>query len=54
MDALVNLVIQILDKISVPDATNGPSESTLLCEVGKLARNVRECTVVVEISTPWE
>jgi hypothetical protein len=42
MDALVNLDIQILDKRSVRNAIDGPSESTILREIGKLARNARE------------
>ena len=42
VEALVNLFVQILDKIRVRDAIDCPPESILLREVGKLTGNVRE------------
>ena len=46
IEGLVNLFVQILDKIHVRDAIDCPPESILLREVGKLTSNVRERAVM--------
>jgi hypothetical protein len=46
MEGLVNLFVQILDKVHVRDAIDCPPESILLRKVGKLTSNVRERAVM--------
>ncbi len=52
IDAFVDLLIQVVDKICICDAVDCASQGILLCEVGEFTRNVCERTVVPVSRSP--